>query len=291
VFENPPTQPYPLTGRIVKCDGGKPACSACLDRQRPCSYRLPEGVEVLKRKRLELEKSAQSFNQVLEFLRVAPPDAAAALLHHLRSCGSVAEMVESTQSRVLVAMAASPSSAARDILLPKPSTVDSDLSLRYSHAFPQLRPGVFDLDLRLLGLGTQQSGPPPPLRPTKRRRLLVGTENGPTPVGDGPAAGLLLPATTRGVDAYADPRLSLLDLQYWTAVPIPKTLAAQAISFYLVNEHPVLCFFDPDLLVRDLVSGGKAFCSPLLVSALLAWACVCPCCLALVGRAASYNAG
>lgn len=54
-------------------------------------------------------------------------------------------------------------------------------------------------------------------------------------------------------------------------------LAAGAISFYLTTYHPSLGLFDADLFLRDLVAEETGFCSPLLLSAVLALACVgCP---------------
>jgi len=77
-----------------------------------------------------------------------------------------------------------------------------------------------------------------------------------------------------GPGQFVDARLRELDVGRWTDVPIPSLLAARAISFYLINEHPLVAALDADLFVRDLVRGEGDFCSPLLASALLAWACV-----------------
>jgi hypothetical protein len=69
-------------------------------------------------------------------------------------------------------------------------------------------------------------------------------------------------------------RLKDINIQRWTAVPVSDWFGAGVISFYLGNEHPLLGVFDADLFIDDLVSGEQCFCSPLLVSTLLAWACV-----------------
>lgn len=72
-----------------------------------------------------------------------------------------------------------------------------------------------------------------------------------------------------------DPRLADLEILRWTDVEIENDLAARCISLYLETDHPLLGPFDPDLFVEQLVSGENQFCSPLLVNALLYWACVC----------------
>jgi hypothetical protein len=57
-------------------------------------------------------------------------------------------------------------------------------------------------------------------------------------------------------------------------VPVTNQAAARVLSLYLVTDHYILGFFDVDLFLDDLVSGNERFCSPLLVNALLSWACV-----------------
>mgnify|MGYP005988626813 CR=1 FL=1 len=72
-----------------------------------------------------------------------------------------------------------------------------------------------------------------------------------------------------------DDRLRQLEIRYWSAVPITNDLAARIISHYLAIDHPVLPMFNKKLFLDDLVNKMPNFCSPLLVSALLSWACVC----------------
>ena len=260
-------------------------CSARLTREQPCNYQPPEGIGALKRKNRELEKTIQPLYDVLEFLRVAPTDVAIPILHILRGCGSVAEMVETMNSYVLASASPSPTSAARDLLLPTGLAVGSDLTARYSNAFPKLQPlDVSKIDLFLLGHGKRVNLSAPRLK--KRRRILPKK---PLESLTGRATQLPSRATAADLHGYADPRLALLDVRPWTTIRIPDSFAAQAISFYLLNEHPVLAFFDADLFIRDLVSGGESFCSPLLLSSLLAWAFVRSSVLTRVAHAFSYG--
>ena len=73
---------------------------------------------------------------------------------------------------------------------------------------------------------------------------------------------------------YCDHRLEALRISYWTSVPVSDNFAARVISLYLVTDHPLVGTFDPDLFVADLVDQRQAFCSPVLVNALLYWGCV-----------------
>ncbi|KAF4431310.1 Nitrogen assimilation transcription factor nit-4 [Colletotrichum fructicola] len=54
------------------------------------------------------------------------------------------------------------------------------------------------------------------------------------------------------------------------AVDFPS---AAALSLYLETDHTVTALFDVDLLLDSLVSGNTRFCSRLLFSSLLSWAC------------------
>lgn len=71
-----------------------------------------------------------------------------------------------------------------------------------------------------------------------------------------------------------DSRLHDLQIDIWTRVLITNDLAAMAFSLYLSLESPVNACFDPDLFLRDLLSGQTQFCSRLLVNALLYYSCV-----------------
>jgi hypothetical protein len=65
-----------------------------------------------------------------------------------------------------------------------------------------------------------------------------------------------------------------VDISFWTDLPIPNDFAIRVIALYLNNDFPVLPLFDADLFLQDLSQKRPYFCSRLLVSALLAWACV-----------------
>lgn len=71
-----------------------------------------------------------------------------------------------------------------------------------------------------------------------------------------------------------DERLGQFDVHNWLQVQVAADLAAGAVSFYLTTVHPILGLFDVDLFLRDLVAQKTDFCSPLLLSAVLALACV-----------------
>lgn len=79
----------------------------------------------------------------------------------------------------------------------------------------------------------------------------------------------------QNISTLIDDRLRQLDIHYWSAVPIPNDLATRIISHYLEIDYPVLPMFNKKLFLDDLINKKPNFCSPLLVSTLLSWACVC----------------
>ncbi|OBR16560.1 Zn 2cys6 transcription factor [Colletotrichum higginsianum IMI 349063] len=70
-----------------------------------------------------------------------------------------------------------------------------------------------------------------------------------------------------------DERLLNADILAWTSVKIPSPAARRIVSLYLETDHAITALFDVDLFLNDLISGGSRFCSRLLVSSLLSWAC------------------
>ena len=64
------------------------------------------------------------------------------------------------------------------------------------------------------------------------------------------------------------------DLTLYMELPIPNETAVRVIALYLNNDYPVLPLFHADLFLRDLCQNQSYFCSALLISALLGWACV-----------------
>ncbi|KAM0369154.1 hypothetical protein ACHAPY_011174 [Fusarium culmorum] len=221
---------------------------------------------------LELRKD---LFQALELLRTAPEESVAAMLQDLRSKGSVSEYLQSVDSGTVATSSLVNPLATILVGTSASSKEELDLNVRYPGGFPPLETlEISDVDLSLLAVNKQIPGPlnqqtTLPLSPYSLVDFSSRRSETPTTSGS-----FSTPSDATGDSGqHADPRLEFLKILQWTSVPIPDLLAIQAISFYLANEHPVLALFDADLFIRDLASGGGRFCSPLLVSSLLAWAC------------------
>lgn len=222
---------------------------------------------------IELRKGSKDLFQALELLRTAPDEHAQELLGSLRSSASVSEFLLVLDSGIIKPPSPTDPLATSLAGTSADSPIELDLNMRFSGVFPVLKTlDIKDVDLSLLALNKraltssnqQTTAPLTPFTPI---------EFGQRSETPSTSESFSTPSDTTG-DTGIDPRLESLQIWQWTSIPIPESLASQAISFYLVNEHPLLAFFDADLFIRDFVAGGGRFCSQLLVSSLLAWACV-----------------
>ncbi|CEI62340.1 hypothetical protein FVEN_g12036 [Fusarium venenatum] len=259
--------------RKSKCDGHKPTCSACASRRQKCTYRA----EVTQEKMLELRQGSRDLFQALELLRTTPEENVAAMLQDLRSRGSVPDFLRSVDSGTVGA--SSPLNPLTTSLAGTlaSSALEVDLNMRYSNAFPAIENlTITDVDLGLLANDKRNPKLLTSPEPTSISPFSPLDFSGRQPATPTSSESFSTPSDTTtdsSQHSYIDHRLEGLQIRQWTSVPIPETLAEQTISFYLSNEHPLLAFFDANLFIRDLVSGGGRFCSPVLVSSLLAWSC------------------
>jgi hypothetical protein len=60
----------------------------------------------------------------------------------------------------------------------------------------------------------------------------------------------------------------------WTTVSSNDHLLRALLEEYFLNQYPGQFFFHKDYFLEDMASRGAEFCSPLLVNAILAKACV-----------------
>lgn len=160
------------------------------------------------------------------------------------------------------------------IVLPPSNPLENELMVRHPIAYPILLPIALDkLPLKdLLNPRTPGMTATQVLRdvtsPSLADAMLMGDEE---PSGDA------LYEFCKGL-----PHLTQLQIDYlrkinltsWIELPIPNQSAVRVIALYLNNDYPVLPVFHADLLLHDLSQNRPYFCSALLISALLGWACV-----------------
>jgi hypothetical protein len=71
-----------------------------------------------------------------------------------------------------------------------------------------------------------------------------------------------------------DPLLADAQPSHWTTVSTNDRLLRNILESYFINQYPRQFFFFKTYFLEDMVSRRTEFCSPLLVNALLAKACV-----------------
>lgn len=71
-----------------------------------------------------------------------------------------------------------------------------------------------------------------------------------------------------------EPLLDRVCAKDWTTIVADDGLFRRLISVYLLHQHLTFYQFNKDLFLEDMAARRTMFCSPLLVNAVLAFACV-----------------
>lgn len=266
-----------LSGLLIdeyQCTGERPQCSSCSERGIACVYTSVDKSEthiaVLKRQNEALRKQAEPMEELLNLLKEAPMEIAQMVFLKLRH-GDAASVLR-FMGGPLGYRQLSEQRAAREVLPSVQSELELELMVRYPVAYPVLAPVADDklsspartgsnMSASKASSPNESSDTTNEMRPLKRQ-ISDGDDKFYSHAGPKPPP------------QYIDPRLSALNMETWTNVSITNEFAAGAISLYLETDHPVLGLFDADLFVDSLVRGSREFCSPFLVSSLLAYASV-----------------
>ncbi|KAH7157455.1 N-terminal fungal transcription regulatory domain-containing protein [Dactylonectria estremocensis] len=268
--------------RKIRCDGQKPSCQSCLSREEECRYNddlnQTDGVLVVETIRLLNDRAPEAAANALAALRGV--DNAASILSHLRSGDGIDSALTQPYSGLV------PTNGNPLYVL----QVALELQIQHPFIYPALLP----IDVE---------------NPGKELRRLVQSCDGDvsSPRGfnktlthkDRPSheknaiyhvraelsmASQSLPSTVQS--AATPDRLSLEPqptlyghrlrgpiLGFWTNIPISDEMASQALSLYFKTDHPLLGPFHAEFFIRDLVAHKGAYCSSLLVNALMYWVC------------------
>ncbi|KAL7930095.1 N-terminal fungal transcription regulatory domain-containing protein [Trichoderma chlorosporum] len=226
--------------RKTRCDGRRPVCSACEKTPSECLYRDESAIS---------EESQSLLLEVIRLLNALPDEK---VLERVRALKK--EIDSSTILSILRGKggAQHSSHSSSEMAMMSDSLQTLELGPQYPNAYP-IAP---ILDLETLEEATYQ-------------QLVQATRRD---SDTDPMRGITL-NEAGDESTLCDSRLSQLDISDWSNVPISSEQAARAISLYLETDHPLLGFFEPNLFVSDLTTGNTDYCSPMLVNALLYWAC------------------
>ncbi|KAF9872647.1 hypothetical protein CkaCkLH20_09826 [Colletotrichum karsti] len=283
-----------------RCDGKRPKCTSCVDLDVDCKYEsideketpvmaLKRGNQDLKRENEELKSENEQIKRDLEALRALFPRS---FFAQHDSLSPEAKALAFKEFR----FATDPNVALRSVIPSGPAPQQFVPQLRTNYEFQLHRD--YPVAYPLLGQGQRFASPESTdSRPSKRSRITDVSDSessSPEPSsifshgsvagsssGDATNESMLLRSSISSVfpaepvqsPIQTDPRLLNLDIEYWTVVSIPSDHAAKAITLYLETDHAMLGLFDTELFIHDLTHYQHRFCSPLLVCALLAFAC------------------
>ncbi|PVH95427.1 hypothetical protein DM02DRAFT_617915 [Periconia macrospinosa] len=233
--------------------------------------------KVLKRKVERLEERSNSVTNLYGLLQHSSEHGANELFQHIRRSMSPDDVPIFTGQ--LLNRSPSLNQTNRAILSPTSSSVEFELVVLHSNAYPALIPlDVASTNLELLGVTPFRH-----LSRGQRYSYSMGDDTDPTFEHGHQSRLTQFPTldwdtrfdsrSASSSNNYVDARLDHIHVRRWTDVAITDELAARALDLYLVNDTPWWAYFDIDLFLQDMVSGKVQFCTRLLVNSVLAWAC------------------
>ncbi|KAJ4863569.1 fungal zn(2)-Cys(6) binuclear cluster domain-containing protein [Trichoderma breve] len=227
----------------IRCDGIRPACSTCRGIAIRCTYRDDYKLTTESQKLLV---------EVMRILNALPEREALLMLRSLKSETDAAVILSTLRDGVPTIRR--PSELRNAVAIMDNSFQTLELESQNPNAYPFLPPMI------------------PQTLPEDAYHQLT-TLDGQSAASASSQRSLWDTAPTASKISLCDSRLFQLNISHWTNVPISNEAAARAISLYLETDHPLLGYFDPNLFVSDLVNLKHDYCSPMLVNALLYWAC------------------
>ncbi|KAL5113393.1 hypothetical protein ACEQ8H_008737 [Pleosporales sp. CAS-2024a] len=281
--------------RKSKCDGHRPVCTCCSQKDTECVYELgpnEKPSQAMKRKNEEMQGELSNLRQLYDFLRLRPEHEAMDVLHRIRSNApdtspsrriqELADYVRHTdhfspRPAHLPPSTFPPDAAKSSITLPpirlaldapisSSSSSSSSSSIgRHPLHFPTIMDMRFD-------------GGPPSQRPRYASDVDVSARSDGPDKSNRPISIEAILHPTSSVECrpvakhvLADPRLA--SAKHWTTVTSDAGLVTSILSSWTTDEYCYYHYLDRDAFLDDMASRSSNFCSELLVNALLATAC------------------
>jgi hypothetical protein len=256
-----------LTCYLLQCDGERPICSICRDRNTVCEFdtnKAETHTQALKRKYNELQSQKSAFEQVYEVLQTRPEQEADEVFRRIRrgaDAGSILRHVK--YGDMLVQLALVPEARYRYEF---PYLPDMPPFLRQPDN-PYLQSEVYECALR----GSPDPSHPPGHQAHQPRLLPDAPNATDSPYGTGQQDPYFKPYLSATV---VHPLLESVKPSKWTAVSGDDCLMRKLLHDYFLFEYDWFTFFHKDYFLEDMASKTHRFCSPLLVNAVLSVGCV-----------------
>ncbi|KAF2022988.1 hypothetical protein EK21DRAFT_105527 [Setomelanomma holmii] len=269
--------------RKSKCDGNRPICTCCTQKDTNCLYELgpnEKPSQAMKRKNDEMQGELSNLRQLYDFLRLRPEQEAMEVLRRIRATSPDASPSRRIQQLADFVRHGDPISQKPSPQPPSPYQQDVGKSV----TLPSIRMALdapSNMDM--------QSLPFPDILPfgldgpaSQRRRygsdadVFVRSGSQPSLL---PRTSIeaLLHSGTNGVAKQSAIDSRMASARNWTTVTSDTDLLVSILSTWTTDEYSYYHYLDRDCFLDDMASGRSGFCSKLLVNALLASACsTCP---------------
>ncbi|KAF2728171.1 hypothetical protein EJ04DRAFT_109897 [Polyplosphaeria fusca] len=259
--------------RKSKCDGQRPICSCCSQKDTECLYELgpnEKPSQAMKRKNEEMQGELSNLRHLYDFLRLRPEQEAQEILRRIRatSLGTtpsqrIQELADYARHGDLLIQPTLKSSYQQTLTLPplrlaldSPHAESDD----FSGSLPSLANGIFSMG---------HDGPVPQRRrhasdaDVSARSDSQGSIHPPTSI-----EAILQVPSHGAIHDLVDPRLEFAP--NWTNVTSDRNMLIHLMSAWYKWEYAYYHFLEWDIFLDDLAHGCKDCCSDLLVNALLA---------------------
>ncbi|ORX93515.1 hypothetical protein BCR34DRAFT_594663 [Clohesyomyces aquaticus] len=262
----------PCRKRKSKCDGVRPFCSCCVQKDTECVFELwpnEKPSQAMKRKNEEMQGELADLREIYDFLQTRSEHEAQDLLARIRSRTPASPGTRLVQRLSDLAIAirhgdldpphslkSSPHSPSADSL---DTTIFADDSIARGHSsFPN------NILSPILGEPTAQ-----------RRRHDVDADVSASSDKQLSQRSLSSFSIEAILQSPSSDALEWQDMRFpaikrWTTVTQDSNLLADLISSWRAWEHSYYHFLEWDIFLDDMASGKTNFCSRLLVNALLA---------------------
>ncbi|KAF2703392.1 hypothetical protein K504DRAFT_177266 [Pleomassaria siparia CBS 279.74] len=263
--------------RKSKCDGSRPVCTCCAQKDTECIYELgpnEKPSQAMKRKNEEMQGELSNLRQLYDFLRLRPEQEAQEILRRIRNNPSETTPTQRIQELadfvrhgdLLIQPSFRPptqhfSSSANSVTLPP---------LRLALDSPSSDPRAYSQSLpypNIMSMG--HDGPSP-----QRRRhasdadVSASSDSPPSQSRPSPIEAILHKPRPPNPHSLSDQRLA--SVRKWTTVVHDDNLLCILMSAWHSWEYKYHHFLDWDNLLDDMSTGQTNFCSSLLINAILA---------------------
>ncbi|KAK3330184.1 hypothetical protein B0H66DRAFT_48791 [Apodospora peruviana] len=247
----------PCRKRKSKCDGHRPKCTTCRERNTDCSFDTnvtETHAQALKRKFNELQSQTSVYERLYDVLRGRSEQEANEVLQRIRRGADLESVLRQVNyGDVLLQLALVPEARYR-YEFPCMSEMPTFL-LRLDN--PYLDSEVYACHLRAAPTSGRQQQLPSPANTTS-----------PSPHFD---EDILAPYSKPfHAVQLIEPWFNAVSPSHWTSVSTDDVLMRTLIHDYLLYECSWLAPFHKDYFLQDMANERHRFCSELLVNAVLA---------------------